>query len=377
MKKSRLNWFYAGLLLLSVNAGYAQNKTLTGVVSEGGLPLPGVSVTIKGSNEGTQTDLNGKYSLKVKAGDILVFSFIGMNETTYKVGAANSYNTALISQDNQLEELVVLAYGQVRKKNEVTGNVVAIKAEAISGTPTVSIDQALQGRVAGLQMATTSGSPGATQNIRIRGRNSITATNEPLYVIDGIPIINSNLSNSTSLTSLSPLAALNSEDIESMTVLKDAAATSVYGARGSNGVILITTKKGKQGKPSYNFKTSIGFQNKAVKGARMLSSNEKGDLWIEALSNTTGRTKEDVLANYIDIFDDDLFLYWHNNGRENIDWSELVKVKDAPMTSINFSVTGGDERGSYFASIGHEKTDGVVIGTDFRRIIEILILVEN
>lgn len=368
MKKSRLHWFYASLLLCSITTGYAQNKTLTGIVSEGGTPLPGVSVTIKGTTEGTQTDLWGKYSLKVKAGDVLVFSFIGMKETTYKVGAASSYNTSLLSEDNQLDEVVVLAYGQVKKKNEITGNVVAIKGEDISNTPTVSVEQALQGRVVGLQMATTSGSPGATQNIRIRGRNSVSATNEPLYVIDGIPVVNSNLSNSSSVTSISPLAALNSEDIESMTVLKDAAATAVYGARGSNGVILITTKRGKQGKPSYSFKSSIGFQNKAVKGARMLTGNEKGDLWVEAISNTTGQSKESVIDNYASIIGNDLFLYWHQNGRQDTDWSELVKVKNAPMSSLNLSVNGGDERGSYFASIGHEKSEGVVIGTDFRRV---------
>jgi TonB-linked SusC/RagA family outer membrane protein len=368
MKKSKLNWFYASALLLSVSVGHAQNKTLTGQVSEGGAPLPGVSVTIKGSSEGTQTDLNGKYSLKVKQGDVLVFSFIGMQEVTYKVGAANSYNTSLVTEDNKLDEVLVLAYGQTKTKNEVTGNVVAVQGDVIANTPVTSIDQALMGRVAGLQISTTSGSPGATQNIRIRGRNSVSATNEPLYVIDGIPVINDNISNSTSVTSISPLASINSEDIESMTVLKDAAATSVYGARGANGVILITTKRGKQGKPSYNFKSTIGFQNKAVKGARMLSGEEKGELWIEALSNTVNQSKESVLQNYDQIIGNDLFLYWHKSGRPNTDWSDLVKVKDAPMSSLNFSVNGGDEKGTYFASLGHEKTEGVVIGTDFRRV---------
>lgn len=145
------------------------------------------------------------------------------------------------------------------------------------------------GRVAGLQISGTSGSPGVTQNIRIGGRNSVSAINEPLYVIDGVPVVNSNLLNFTAVTSISPLAAMNSDDIESITVLKDAATTAVYGARGSSGAILITTKKGRQVKISYNLKTSIRFQNRAVKGPRMLNGEEKAELWLVTLGNTLGK----------------------------------------------------------------------------------------
>lgn len=373
--RSKIKWIYACIMILLVQVGFAQEKTLSGVVSEDGMPLPGVTVVIQGTQMGTQTDLDGKYSIKAKPGQVLVFSFIGMKEVKHTVGNANVFNAALHAEGSELDEVVVLAYGQVKTKNEVTGNVVAVKGEVIAGTPVVSADQALQGRVAGLQMATTSGSPGAVQNVRIRGRNSVSATNEPLYVIDGIPIINSNLSDSDDVTSLSPLAAINPEDIESMTVLKDAGATSVYGARGSNGVILITTKKGKRGEPSYSFRSSVGFQNKAVKGPRFLSSKEKGDLWIEALYNTLGGedagiTKQWVYDNYETgvMGRYDLYMNWRDNGMHNYDWSEMVKVKNAPMSSLNFSVNGGDEKGTYMASIGHEKSEGVVIGTDFRRI---------
>lgn len=358
-----------------VQVGFAQEKTLSGVVSEDGMPLPGVTVVIQGTQLGTQTDLNGKYSIKTKPGQVLVFSFIGMQEVKHTVGNANVFNASLQTEGSELDELIVLAYGQVKTKNEVTGNVVAVKGEVIAGTPVVSADQALQGRVAGLQMATTSGSPGAVQNIRIRGRNSVSATNEPLYVIDGIPIINANLSDSDDVTSLSPLAAINPDDIESMTVLKDAGATSVYGARGSNGVILITTKKGKRGEPSYSFRSSIGFQNRAVKGPRYLSSKEKGDLWIEAFYNTLGGeeagiTKQWVYDNYeTDVMGRyDLYMNWRDNGMQEYDWNEQVKVKNAPMSSLNFSVSGGDEKGTYMASVGHEKSEGTVIGTDFRRV---------
>jgi len=379
MKKSKLNWFYASALLLSVSVGHAQNKTLTGQVSEGGAPLPGVSVTIKGSSEGTQTDLNGKYSLKVKQGDVLVFSFIGMHEVTYKVGSANSYNASLVTEDNKLGEVVVLAYGQTKGKNEVTGNVVAVQGDVIANTPVASVDQALMGRVAGMQMAGTSGSPGAMQNIRIRGRNSISASNEPLYVIDGIPMLNTNISgNVTSTeavvgTSLSSISAISSDDIESMTVLKDAAATSAYGARGSNGVIVITTKKGKQGKTSYSFKSTLGMQNPARKGPEMLNGEQKKELWLEALYNTYGEKEgfsKDQTYNWLTtVYDPNSQLeQWVKGGKVTNDWKDAVRVKDAPMSTLGFSVSGGDEKGTFLGNINHEKYKGTVVGTDFRKV---------
>lgn len=306
--RSKIKWLYACIMILLVQVGFAQEKTLSGVVTEDGMPLPGVTVVIQGTQLGTQTDLDGKYSLKAKPGQVLVFSFIGMKEVKHTVGNANVFNAALHAEGSELDEVVVLAYGQVRKKNEVTGNVVAIKGDVVAETPIVSADQALQGRVAGLQMATTSGSPGSVQNIRIRGRNSVSATNEPLYVIDGVPIINSNISNSADVTSLSPLSSINPDDIESMTVLKDAGATSVYGARGSNGVILITTKKGKHGKPSYNFRSSIGFQNRAVKGPKFLSGEQRAELWMEALANGNDLDVNYVKENYADLMGDDLYV---------------------------------------------------------------------
>ncbi|WP_353101782.1 TonB-dependent receptor [Myroides odoratus] len=366
--RSKIKWMYTCIMILLVQVGFAQEKTLSGVVTEDGMPLPGVTVVIQGTQLGTQTDLDGKYSIKTKPGQVLVFSFIGMKEVKHTVGNANVFNAALHAEGNELDEVVVLAYGQVRKKNEVTGNVVAIKGDVVAETPIVSADQALQGRVAGLQMATTSGSPGSVQNIRIRGRNSVSATNEPLYVIDGVPIINSNISNSADVTSLSPLSSINPDDIESMTVLKDAGATSVYGARGSNGVILITTKKGKQGKPSYNIRSSIGFQNRAVKGPKFLSGEQRAELWMEAIANGNDLDVDYVKDNYADLMGEDLYVYWNNNGRQHYDWQEAVRVKNAPMSSLNFSVNGGDENGTYFASIGHDKSDGIIIGTDFRRV---------
>ncbi|MGL4584673.1 MAG: SusC/RagA family TonB-linked outer membrane protein [Flavobacterium sp.] len=378
MKKSKLNWFYASLLVLSAHSGYAQNKTLTGVVSEGGVPLPGVSVIIKGTNEGGQTDLNGKYSLNVKPGDVLVFSFIGMQDVTYKVGTGTLHNVSLTAEENVLDDVVVLAYGQSATRKEVTGNMVAVQGDIIANTPVASVDQALQGRVAGLQMASTSGSPGAVQNIRIRGRNSMSATNEPLFVVDGMPLTNGDISGSrtetgNASTSLSSISGINSEDIESITVLKDAAATAAYGARGGNGVILITTKRGKKGAPKFDFKATVGFQDFAVKGPKFLNGEQKKELWLEAIYNTDGAekgfAKEDTYNWYITTREgaNSALKSWVDRGSVNNDWRNAVLNKQAVTTSLNLNVTGGDDKGTYFASVGHEKYDGVIIGTDFRK----------
>lgn len=372
--RSKFKWTLTLFLALLVQLSFAQEKTLTGVVTESGMPLPGATVVVKGTQHGTQTDLDGRYSLKVKQGDVLVISFIGLNDVVYTVGAANAYNVTMVTDEQMLEEVVILGYGQVRRKSEVTGNVVAVKGEDIEKVPVVSADQALQGRVAGLQMSGTSGAPGAKQNIRIRGASSITAGREPLYVIDGVMVTNDNMSGTEDITSLSPLAALNSSDIESMTVLKDAAATAVYGARGANGVILITTKKGAVGEARFTLNSYMGFQNNAVKGPRMLTGEQKKELYLESLYNSYSNSGADfsrdeayewglanggipaTLSNYV------------KNGSVSTDWGEAVRRKDAPTSNISFSASGGNENQSYFASLGHTKSEGTVIGSDFRRI---------
>lgn len=376
--RSILKWTMALFMVLSVQFSFAQEKTLKGVVTEDGFPLPGATVVIKGTTMGTQTDLDGNYSIKAKQGDVLSFSFIGLKDVTYKVGAANVYNVTMTAADEMLEEVIVLAYGQVKTKNQITGNAVAIKGDAVAATPMASADQALQGRVAGLQMSASSGSPGAKQNIRIRGRNSMTATNEPLYVIDGIPMYDGDFSGGNQgtespSTSLSLLATINPADIESMTVLKDAGATAVYGARGTNGVILITTKRGKTGATKFNVSARVGFQNNAVKGPRMLSSNEKEEIFLDGLYNTYGKTegfsREEAgtfaLANFSKSGN---YGDWIAAGRPNNDWGEYIKNEDAPLTSINFSATGGSERHNFYASLSHDKIESTVIGSDFRRI---------
>lgn len=369
----KFKWIYTLLLALSMQFSFAQEKTVSGVVSDGTGPVPGANVVVKGTKNGVQADFDGKYAIKAKVGDVLVVSFVGMQDVSAKVGATNTINFKL-QAGNALNEVVVVGYGQVKKRNEVTGNVSTVNADKIKAAPMVSVDQALQGNVAGLQMSTTSGTPGSSQDIRIRGRNSINAGNDPLFVIDGVPMINSNFSGSTNISSLSTLSSIAADNIESMTVLKDAGATSVYGARGANGVILITTKKGKKGDAQFSLSSSVGFQNNAVDGLRPLTGAEKTDLYLESIFNTYGATYNFTKAGALAWATTNLaantsaMRAWIAAGRKEYDWTKLMKNEDALMNNLDFSVSAGDDKSTLYASVGYNKTEATVIGSDFKRV---------
>ncbi|WP_306353240.1 SusC/RagA family TonB-linked outer membrane protein [Flavobacterium sp. '19STA2R22 D10 B1'] len=375
--RSKFKWIFTLLLAFSMQFSFAQEKTISGVVTEGGLPLPGVNVVIKGATSGTQTDFDGKYAIKAKPGDVIMFTFLSMKDAAVTVGASNTVNVVMTGDAQVLDELVVLGYS-TKKSSQVTGSSVMIKADKIKDVPMVSVDQALQGKVAGLQISQSSGTPGSVQNIRIRGAGSITASNEPLYVIDGVPVVNSDFGGGkdangvSSSSSLSALVSLNSKDIESITVLKDASATSAYGARGSNGVIVITTKSGKAGKTVFNVSTSLGFQNNAVKGLRPLTGNQRKELFLEAIYNTYGAannfTKDQAIGYYNDnsqSLDGNRLKNW--NGVDG-NWTRELENKDATIQTYDISASGGDDKSTFNASLGLNKTDATVVGADFQRI---------
>lgn len=372
--RSKFKWIFTLLLALSMQFSFAQEKTITGIISDNSGPIPGVNIIVKGTKKSTQTDLDGKYSISAKAGDVLLLSYTGMENSSVVVGSSNTINVVMKAGSNELEEVVVIGYGQVKKKNEITGNVVTVSGSVIKGAPMVSVDQALQGRVTGLQMSTSSGTPGSTQDIRIRGRNSISAGNDPLFVIDGVPIINQNISGSANISTLSTLSSISSEDIESMTVLKDAGATSVYGARGSNGVILITTKKGKKGDAKFSFSSSVGFQNDAVEGLRPFTGAEKKELLLEAIYNTYGASNNFTEAGAYAWASTNLasgtsgLRAWVNAGEKEYNWTKLMKNQDALVNNLGFSVSAGDDKSTLYASIGYNKTEATVIGSDFTRV---------
>lgn len=330
---------------------------------------------MKGTKNSTQTNFDGEYTIKAKTGDVLVFTFVGMQNTTATVGTTSKINVTMKEEGKQLEEVVILGYVS-KGKNEVTGSVKQISGDILKGVPVVSVDQALQGKVAGLQISQSSGTPGSVQDIRIRGVGSVSASNQPLYVIDGVPVINDAFAASDNVSTLSPLASIASSDIESMTVLKDASATSAYGARGSNGVIIITTKKGKSGKTVFNLNTSIGFQNNAVKGQTPLTGEQRKELYLDAVYNTYGADNGFTRANAetfllgtaqgLNIDNNFAGLqYW--DGKEG-NWPELLQNKDAILRSYDISASGGDEKSTFNVSLGYNKTEGTVIGSEFRRL---------
>lgn len=363
------------LLAFVVQIGFAQQKTISGTVTDdSGLPLPGVNVLIKNTSSGTQTDFDGNYSISANQGDVLEFSYVGFTSQEIKVGASNNISVSLKAGE-ALEEVIVTGYRK-QSANEMTGNSIQISSEEISAIPLPTVDQALQGKVAGLQISQSSGTPGSIQDIRVRGISSFSAGNNPLYVIDGVPVSNVNLGQLDAddeilSSSLSPIASLNNEDIESITVLKDASATAAYGARGSNGVIVITTKKGKSGETKFSFSTSIGVSNDAYNERTPLSDMDRIELLEEGIYNAYHQdyniTKDQALQFGAD---NDLLnpmLLDHKSG-DGYNWSENIKNKDAFSQTYNFSANGGDEKGSFYASLGYNKTEATVKTLDFERL---------
>lgn len=296
--KSKFKWILTLLVLaFSVQLSIAQEKTLSGVVSESGLPLPGVSVVIKGTTTGTQTNLDGKYSLKVKPGDVLVFSFIGQKDVTQVVGASNVLNVSMASDEAMLDEVVVTALGIKRSSKALGYATQEVKSEDLNKAANTSLAGALQGKVAGVQITPSSGAPGASAMINIRGARSFTGDNTPLYVIDGMPVTSTTdyvtQYGVTGADVSNRAADIDPNDIESINILKGQAASALYGIRASNGVILITTKSGKglaEGKPVINFSTSTSFETISKKPSlqsEYAQGGYDGDLGIIAYNPYT------------------------------------------------------------------------------------------
>ena len=226
-------------LCMSVMTAQAQTNTVKGTVNGSDGPVIGATVKVKGSSTGVVTDYDGNYTIKVKPGDVLTFSYLGMSTKEVKVGKQSKIDVTLVEDDKLLDEVVVVGYGKM-KRSDLTGSVVSVNSKAIEKSVPTSVDQVLQGRAAGVQIQANTGTPGGSSTIRIRGTNSLNATSQPIFVIDGIIIDSSGSDDGNS----NPLASINPSDIVSMDVLKDASATAIYGSRASNGVIMITTKRG-------------------------------------------------------------------------------------------------------------------------------------
>lgn len=321
------------------------------VLAEDGEELAGVSIRVKDANQSTFSNARGEFSLDIQgSGKTLVFTYVGFATREVVVNDQRFLEVRLKASEELLEEVVVIGYGTVRK-SDLTGSVASVRSEQLRAMPVTSVDQALQGRAAGVQVVQTSGVPGAGTNIRVRGTTSVNASSEPLYVIDGMLINNDQ--NEMAIASrgprISPLASLNPGDIESVEILKDASATAIYGSRGANGVVLITTKKGKTGEGQISFDMYYGVQEPSRK-LELLNAEQFASLVNEANINA-GRNPVYVNPGTLG---------------QGTDWqNELFRT--APMANYQLSFSGGNDRTRYAVSGGYFTQEGIVTGSDFQR----------
>lgn len=319
----------------------------TVTAQDNGQALPGTNVLQAGTTNGTVTDSNGNYRISVPANTKLVFSFIGYLKEEVQVNGRTVIDMILSPDLQTLQEVVVVGYGVV-KKSDVTGSVVSLKREDLTPGANINVQQAIQGRVAGVQVYQKTGEPGSTMNVKVRGVSSITAGNDPLYVIDGMPINNNPPVGSSGVPGIasnpnvrSPMNGINPSDIESIEVLKDASATAIYGARGSNGVILITTKKGASGSLKINYNVQYGF-SKASNKLDLLTGEEYRDVLNAIVDAGGGVTGERVTNDVV-----------------NVDWQEELRQTGVMQThDLNFS--GGKDNTKFYASIGYFGQEGVI-----------------
>lgn len=347
----------------------AQTRPVSGRVTAtaDGSGLPGVTVLEKGTTNGTSTDASGNFSLNVPPGATLVFSSIGFATQEVPVGQQTSLTVKLSGNETLLSETVVVGYG-TQTKRELTGAVTQIGSKEVENVPTVSFEQAIQGRTPGVQITQNSGKLGAGVQIRVRGSSSVTASNQPLYVIDGIPVTSQDVGLANDET-VNPLADLNPNDIESITILKDAASSAIYGARASNGVILVTTKKGRQGATRVNFGYYVGT-SRATHLREFLNASEYRELFGESVTNASLIPDSYINSVYgpnpdvAQVFSDEAGIDY--NSPENTKWSELAYRKGR-VTQYDASVTGGDAKTRFFLSGNYNDQTGVIIGNRYRR----------
>ncbi len=329
------------LFLFNTATILAQEKTITGTVtaSEDGMPLPGVNVIVKGTSRGVQTDFDGNYSIKASVGEVLVFSYVGLNTVEISVGASNTVNVEL-ETDNALDEIVVVAYGKEKQAN-VTSAISVVKSDDIEQVPIASVDQILQGQAAGVNINTGNGQPGASGTMLVRGRSTFDSDVEPLFIMDGIQIDQDNF------------AAINPNDIASISVLKDASASSLYGNRGANGVVVITTKQGRKGEGvTMQYRTLYGISRRIDPGFNLMNSREyltyQRDRGI-GLGNGLSDAELNAIAT-----------------QTNTNWRDLFFREGQTMSHEVVFSTGGEKTTTY-NSLSYFKQEGITLRSDIQR----------
>lgn len=328
------------LYVITANDTLAQTISVSGkVVDEKGEGIPGASITVKGTQTGTLSSIDGAYTLNASPNATLVFSFVGYIGREEAVSNRSKIDVTLKEDQKALEEVVVVGYGTQRKV-ETTGSIASVKSDELTQLPISNVAQGLQARVSGVQINQNSGSPGGNVSIRIRGVNSINGSSEPLYVIDGIQI-----SNGGGINDISPLSMINPNDIESVEVLKDASASAIYGARAANGVVLITTKRGKAGKTNVTYETYYGVQ-KVTKTLDVLNAAQFAQLENETFKDNS--------------YPDPASL------GEGVNWQKEI-FRSAPMMNHQLTISGGNDKTQLSMSANYFKQDGVILNSGFNR----------
>uniref|UniRef100_F4CD54 TonB-dependent receptor plug n=1 Tax=Sphingobacterium sp. (strain 21) TaxID=743722 RepID=F4CD54_SPHS2 len=376
MKQKLLSFFL--LFTMLIGAAYAQERRVSGkVTNEMGEPLPGVSVVVAGTANGTQTDANGNYSIDIQGRDkSLVFTYIGYIRQTLSVDNLAALNVQLVAEENTLDEVIVTAYGE-QKRESIAGSISTLKSEEIGRTQTSNVVQSLSGKVGGVQIRSTTGQPGAAPQVRFRGIGSISSSNQPLYVVDGVPYNGD-------------VAAISPQDIDQISFLKDAAANALYGSRGANGVVIITTKKG-TGEMRINYESRVGVNSRAVSDYDIITDPKEyyelrwQRLRLGAMANNPDLTPEEAAAQASSSLVSDLGYNIFNVANDQIidrttgkinpnaqllyhdDWSKALfenSVRHEHLINLQY----GTDKVSTYLSGGYLKDNGYVVNSGFDRI---------
>ena len=383
--KLKLTWLLTLFMAFVMQFSFAQEKTVTGTVTTAsdGLPLPGATVVVKGTARGTQTDFDGKYAIQAQSGDVLVISYVAMDATEVTVGASNVYDVALT--ENALEEVVVVGYGTTTKK-AFAGTVTQVDSENIENKNFANVTQSLAGEASGVQVINTTGQPGTVSTVRIRGFGSINGNRSPLYVVDGIPI-----------TATETLNAINPTDIKSTVILKDATATAIYGSRGSNGVVLITTKSGSSAESYIEVDVKSGVNSQIIPRYKTITNQEENlELIWEGLRNGRRINFGEDLATANAWATENLigdtgitgvlpvrYNMWNAPGNQLIDpntgkftgvsrkftpenFEDLI-IRDGMRYEANVRFGGGDDKSRYFISGGFLDDNGIARNSSYKR----------
>ena len=343
----------------------AQNLTVTGSVTDAeGFPMEGAAVVVKGTSSGTTTNPEGRFELSVPQDAILVASYIGYISQEMKVGGEHTINFVLLEDSAYLDDVIVVAYGSM-SKSDFTGSASQVSGDRIAQSSAESVDKGMIGKISGVRVASSTGDPGSAGSVQIRGVSSISAGTSPLYVVDGVVISSSTEGDlNVGYKSMGILNTLNPDDVESVTVLKDAAAASLYGSRAANGVILITTKRGRQGKTTVTYSGEAGVSNMAVSRALKMMDGPQFISYLKAAGDNAFAINPAYSYGYTG--DEIASMVADPSGKTSTDWTKEV-FRTAFQQNHQLSLTAGTDKTKVYAGLGYTDTDGIVIGSYFER----------